>query len=420
MYNNIFMEETLSQQDVKKRPYHDDNQHALSLDSSVNPYTSPTVIGLISQEEDEALRAKFEEDLSEILSNLTRKSSKNQIFDIYFTIGRFNPLHPGHIAMIYQMIDIAIHNSQQSENPFKIIIFAGSGPKNNDKTTEKDAVLNILNNPILFSQKKEIIEAILALKYDETFVKDNIEILEMGFVPQQLSVVMQASVDKEPSITIRSFRVAGDKDGGTDVIKSNYVEDYLKKFAGEKFNYIPDVLSIEAVNIGENPASATRVRVDALRMDQEAFIGTYLGQYMELFESDDDSVNQTIRDKLRDIIIPNIYRYIHLGIHERIINEILTNKDGLVILTDVSGDRLDDQRQAIEAYITKNINAYVTSEGKEVALANTPPIKPKPIKPKKAKQDPEAEAGGSRSKRRKTKRRKSKRRKSKKRRKRRN
>lgn len=231
------------------------------------------------QDPDEAadLWASFEANLSGILANLTAQAQAqaqinpevDKFLDIYFTVGRFNPLHPGHITLMFTMIDTAI----RSGNPYKIIIYAGSGPKNNAKTLEKDAILDILNNPISFQEKEAIIRRILILKYGEVFVRNNIEIIEMEFVPKQLSEVMLKIHASNSEITISSFRIAGDKPteqkGVDDFDKSKYVEAYLRKFAAENgITYIPGGLRIpaasagsEAASAGSEAASATKVRL---------------------------------------------------------------------------------------------------------------------------------------------------------------
>jgi hypothetical protein len=264
------------------------SDNRVSRTVSLNTYTPRTPHGYQDPDDAEALWARFEEDLSGILEKLTTQARINSAVDIYFTVGRFNPLHPGHITLMFAMIEAA----RTSLNHYKIIIYAGSGPKNNDKTLKKDAILNILNNPISFQEKKAIIEAILILKYGEAFVRNNIEIIEMGFVPKQLSEVMWEIHASNSGITIRSFRTAGDKpteqEGVDDFDKSNYVETYLTKFAAEKgITYIPDGLRIPAAKAGAEAASATKVRLDALNMLKDEFISKYLPAYEGLFEGID-------------------------------------------------------------------------------------------------------------------------------------
>jgi len=276
--------------------------------SSLDQYVGNMPPGYQDPDEAAALWASFEANLSGILANLTAQAQAqaqinpevDKFLDIYFTVGRFNPLHPGHITLMFVMIDTAI----SSGNPYKIIIYAGSGPKNNNKTLEKDAILNILNNPISFLEKKAIIEAILILKYTQNFVSDYIEIIEMGFVPKQLSEVMLEIHASNSGITISSFRTAGDKpteqEGVDDYDKSNYVEAYLRKFAEENnITYISGGLRIPAANAGagSEAASATTVRLDALHMSRAVFINTYLPAYEGLFEGIID-----IRGKLEQII----------------------------------------------------------------------------------------------------------------------
>jgi nicotinamide mononucleotide adenylyltransferase len=275
------------------------SDNRVSRTVSLNTYTPRTPHGYQDPDDAEALWARFEEDLSGILEKLTTQAPINSAVDIYFTVGRFNPLHPGHITLMFAMIEAA----RTSLNHYKIIIYAGSGPKNNDKTLKKDAILNILNNPISFQEKKAIIEAILILKYSEEFVRNYIEIIEMGFVPKQLSEVMLEIHASNSGISIRSFRTAGDKPtetvGETDITKSRYVEDFLNKFARENgLNYSSNTLEIPAAKAGAGAeaASATKVRLDALNMLKDEFIIKYLPAYEGLFEGID------IRDELVRII----------------------------------------------------------------------------------------------------------------------
>jgi len=345
-----------------------------------------STVGQITSEEDEALRAKFEADLLEILSNLTEELTEGQILEIYFLLGRFNPPHEGHFEAMFQMIDRA----RASGNPKKIIIFAGSGPKNNEKTSPNTIALNILNNPIPFGEKKVIIADILALRYGREYVEQNIEIIEMGFVPSQLSNIIGESMKyKKKQITIKTIRVAGKKDD--DVEKSLYVGEYIKKFAEQNsFIYIDETLPIEPVISGSKSASATRVRLDALRMEREDFITTYLASYEGLIIRNNNLglSDLEIKESLRGII-----GKIWDDIHRRIETEKITiNTKGKANLTD------------------SNVYAYINSGGDTAA----------PLKRKEEK------AGGSKrrktknrrlTKRRKTKRRKlTKRRKSKRRR----
>jgi hypothetical protein len=272
---------------------------------------------------------RFEAELSEKLSVLTSN------FNYYFTIGRFNPIHPGHIEMICQMIDAA----KAAQTAFKIIIFAGSGPQN--AKTQKQAVLDILNNPIPFLKKKEIIKDILNIIYGETFVRTYIEIIEMGFVPKQLSEYF--SLTKTHSGIIRSFRAAGDKDGGTDVTKSGYVETFLLSFANKTgITYEPNVISVEAVHTGNNPASATQVRLDALRLRNEDFKSRYLPQYRQLLISKIIVENSLILDEKVLQIIGEIYDGIYDGIHARMTTEKITS------------DLIPVIQEIIQSYITNN------------------------------------------------------------------
>ncbi len=256
-------------------------------------------------EEAQQLWDKFEENYPGYLAQLTEEQIED-ILELYFFIGRLNPPHEGHFEALFQMIDAA----QRSPNRKKIIIFAGSGPKSKDK-------INILNNPIHFDIKKDIIKEILKIKYGESFVNDNILILEMTSVPSQLGAII--TEDRMNSITrkIRTIRVAGDKED--DVKKSNYVEYTLEKTVSNlNGKYSPRIQSINPVEReGNTAASATQTRLDALTMAEPDFIQKYLPMYLSLFTNVDDRIIERVR-----IIVSQIYN----GINGRIYNAIQTGE----------------------------------------------------------------------------------------------
>ena len=288
--------------------------------------------GYMNPDKAKDLWKKFESEFPEILAELKHElKEKQQFLEFYFFIGRLNPPHQGHFEALFQMIDAA----KRSRNPSKIIIFAGSGP-----TTKDKMALNILNNPIPFEEKKQIIENILNIKYGPDFVRNHIMIIKMGFVPSQLGQIIREDMPSDNKPKIGTFRVAGDKDD--DVTKSDYVEDYLKKLASENnFEYMPEILAVQAVQSGDKPASATQVRLDALTMERDEFIRIYLPVYQSLI---DINMNDNIISEITDIV-----GEIYDAIHARIQRELIPNDE------DISNISQAD------------IKAYIDSRGKAVA-----------------------------------------------------
>ena len=182
----------------------------------------------------------------------------------YYFMGRLNPPHDGHINAIVQAIQ-----SARLTNAIPLILL-GNGPALKEhkstpagRTTQIiDESFDILDNPISFDLKKQIIEYKLHnADIDPPIDPSNYLIVEKDDPGQQVFDYVTCIKSKPESHgrSVEIYNVAGDKENDTKKL------DFISKSAlAAVKQFIPDydepILSM-AINAGENPMSATKVRL---------------------------------------------------------------------------------------------------------------------------------------------------------------
>ena len=201
----------------------------------------------------------------------------------YYFIGRLNPPHEGHIEGLLNVIQMAIQNRG------KAIILLGSGPDKGARTPK---------DPLDFKLKSEFIKDKLKDRLKEIYGQDfnvdslfehQVEIMEMGKPVGQIQEAIQRDIQRDIQRNgkkidflsnliseIFAYRISGDKDGGEDLKKLEWIEKGLAKagIIAAEGNLIPirtSVISQPAVKMGvgddEEPMSATTIRNIIYDMD---------------------------------------------------------------------------------------------------------------------------------------------------------
>jgi len=130
---------------------------------------------------------------------------KSPELKIYYFIGRLNPPHPGHIATLIQMIEMANANNSVA------LIILGSGPKR-ERT---------MDNPIPYETKKAFLRYILPKK-----LKYSIMQMTTGLADVEQWYQSVLSHIKPPTC-VDFIRFAGDK--GDNATKLQYMDTHLSK-----------------------------------------------------------------------------------------------------------------------------------------------------------------------------------------------
>ena len=234
---------------------------------------------------------------------------------IYYFIGRLNPPHEGHIETLKNLIKAAIKTQGQ------VIILLGSGPNKGART---------LDDPLPFELKKDIIISLLGNLYEK--YKDNISILEMSNAATQLQFNISKIIESSERIKveiireIQTFRYSGNKDGGEDVKKLNWVENCIKKKKfvnkdGSEIILETNVVPVDAVeNAGRIAMSATRVRKDALIGfidNPDTGYQSFFQKYGKFYGVYTQPVYRAIVDQAAGLSQEQIHAYIDTGVLPR-------------------------------------------------------------------------------------------------------
>ena len=183
-------------------------------------------------------------------------SSDDKVLNFYFFVGRLNPPHVGHIAVLQQMVDLS-----KTTNPMPIpsIVFIGSGPDGGKRT---------LDNPVTYDTKCQVVN------YKIPGAGQEYEIHQRIKPEDQLVEIIGYKLTRTPGLVsktkqINIIQVAGGKDN--DANKLSYIRKIVSDRLRKSFPAIvfeTDVRSIDTVSSSRTDArvtamSGTEVRKDA-------------------------------------------------------------------------------------------------------------------------------------------------------------
>ena len=185
----------------------------------------------------------------------------------YYFIGRLNPPHEGHIEALLNVISSAIENGGIA------IILLGSGPNGGERTS-KDPLDFELKSAFVTAKLKDILKSTYPREdIDELFLNGRIQISEMGKTTEQIRNVIQRDISNQLFEELQAIRVSGDKDGGEDLKKLEWIEKALRAgIIDQTGNIIPLTArviaqpAIQSESKGE-PMSATIIRKIIYDMD---------------------------------------------------------------------------------------------------------------------------------------------------------
>jgi hypothetical protein len=179
-------------------------------------------------------------------------SSNDNVLNFYFFVGRLNPPHVGHIAVLQQMVDLS---KTANTMPIPAIVFLGSGPRG-ERT---------LDNPVTFETKCQVVN------YKIPGAGQEYEIHQRIKPEEQLVEIISGKLAQTPKLIrqikqINIIQVAGGKDN--DAGKLEYIRTIVSDKLRTLFPTIEfgtAVVSIDPVSSSSRgPAmSGTEVRKDA-------------------------------------------------------------------------------------------------------------------------------------------------------------
>lgn len=177
---------------------------------------------------------------------------------IYFFIGRMNPPHPGHEAVLRQMMALA-----ESERSIPLIL-VGSGPNGGERT---------LNDPLTFSTKRRVLQHRLAGCLCE--IREKTEPIR-DVIEWAHEVVRNRGVPE----SIEFKLVVGDKDG--NATKLDWIhKSIMKQMEQTGIPCRSSSIAIPAQVSAGVEMSATKVRQDALTafVSGDGSFNKYSGYY---------------------------------------------------------------------------------------------------------------------------------------------
>ena len=212
---------------------------------------------------------KYDEEWEdEILDDDELNTPKNLEIDnstytvLVYILGRFNPVHEGHMASIMAAIKLA------KKNNGKALILLGDGDKKTKDTIE---------NPLSFDFKKEIIEERIAAKYKRIYERYyEIEQKTGNPISHIKEFVERNTKDGKIPYIVHLTASKAAKDGEkSDADKLGFINKYLSD-AGFKETHS---IAIEPTKIGDVEMSATAVRKFAVNHDKDEFVKNYYDVY---------------------------------------------------------------------------------------------------------------------------------------------
>ena len=209
--------------------------------------------------EDEVLETKVEAEYEvlekENIPNLEIDSLMYKL--LVYILGRFNPVHDGHMATVMAAIELA------KANGGKALILLGDGDKKTKGTIE---------NPLDFEFKKEIMEGRIPSEYDGYY---EIEQKTVNPVSHIRSFIERNHEDgKKPYIVHLTASKAAKEGEQSDADKLGFINKYLSSEFKETHSH-----AIKPINTNGIEMSATAVRTFAVHHDKDEFIKQYYGVY---------------------------------------------------------------------------------------------------------------------------------------------
>ena len=218
--------------------------------------------------EDEILDADVEDEILETKANTEYEVLEKEDIPILeidilmykllvYILGRFNPVHDGHMATVMAAIELA------KANGGKALILLGDGDKKTKGTIE---------NPLDFELKKEIMEGRIPRKYHGYY---EIEQKTGNPVSHIRSFIERNHEDgKKPYIVHLTASKAAKEGEQSDADKLGFINKYLSSEFKETHSH-----AIKPINTNGIDLSATAIRKDAVRLARHEFIKKYWRVY---------------------------------------------------------------------------------------------------------------------------------------------
>ena len=218
--------------------------------------------------EDEILDADVEDEIVETEANTEYEVLEKEDIPILeidilmykllvYILGRFNPVHDGHMATVMAAIELA------KANGGKALILLGDGDKKTKGTIE---------NPLDFELKKEIMEGRIPRKYHGYY---EIEQKTGNPVSHIRSFIERNHEDgKKPYIVHLTASKAAKEGEQSDADKLGFINKYLSSEFKETHSH-----AIKPINTNGIDLSATAIRKDAVRLARHEFIKKYWRVY---------------------------------------------------------------------------------------------------------------------------------------------
>ncbi len=176
---------------------------------------------------------------------------------LVYILGRFNPVHDGHMATVMAAIELA------KANGGKALILLGDGDKKTKGTIE---------NPLDFELKKEIMEGRIPSNYHRYY---EIEQKIGNPVSHIRSFIKRNHEDgKIPYIVHLTASKAAKEGEQSDADKLGFINKYLSSEFKETHSHAIKPIKTEGIDL-----SATAIRKDAVRLTKHEFIKIYLRVY---------------------------------------------------------------------------------------------------------------------------------------------
>jgi hypothetical protein len=226
---------------------------------------------------------RFEKNLEFYLSEINLVESENQDVEItivkdkliiFYSIGRCNPPHEGHIQLFISILRKAQEaRSSDKTMQVKVIFFLGSGPNGGERTSK---------DPLDFETKKNVIIYLLGQRgytYEEDY-----EIREKDYKQNKFSInpthqmmsYVQTQHAEHSCKDVRSQLIVGDKDG--DATKLDYMLKSFNKSVKDKFPDVEVTSNIVAIEPIAVPGSEG-VALSATKIRQIAWESSTLSEF---------------------------------------------------------------------------------------------------------------------------------------------
>ena len=215
----------------------------------------------VPEVDEDKLRDEDEDnDIALLMQTIPDFKILDNILLLIYTLGRYNPVHKGHMASIMTAIKLA------KKNKGKALILLGNGAAGAKR-----------DNPLSFDLKQRIIKKHIDRRYNDSY-----ELIEKTSPVSDVKsfISKSAMMDKDrrtPFIVHLTAKKEAKPDEKPDEEKLKFINDYLKK-AG----YATYSLAITPTKIEGKDMSATSVRKFANEKDFKEFAVKYGKFYGEM------------------------------------------------------------------------------------------------------------------------------------------